>query len=88
MIFLFLSCPFPYYWMCHIAVALLIAVAVWWFLGYRSGLTAGAFFYVGREFTQWESGLPFDLKGLIAPVLSCLLILCLIEIGTYFWGRR
>lgn len=81
-------CPLPFYWMCHIVVALSIAVAVWWFIGYRGGLAAGAFFYVGREFTQWESGLPFDLKGLLAPVLACMLVLCLIEILTFFRGRR
>lgn len=69
-----MTCPFHRYWMCHIAVALLIAAAVWPFLGLKAGLAAGASFYIGREFTQWESGLPFDWKGLVAPVAACLAI--------------
>lgn len=78
-----MTCPFPRYWMCHIAVALLIAIGValvfWLVVGLRSaiymGLTAGATYYIGREITQWESGLPFDWKGLMAPVLVNLAIL-------------
>lgn len=70
-----MTCPLPRYWMCHIAIALLIALAVWPVLGVNAGLTAGATFYIGRELTQWESGLPFDWKGLLAPVLACLAVL-------------
>lgn len=70
-----MTCPLPRYWMCHIAIALLIAVCVWPFLGLNAGFAAGASIYIGREITQWESGLPFDWKGLLAPLLVNLLIL-------------
>ena len=56
-------------------VALLIAAAIWPLLGLNAGLSAGVAFYAGREFTQWESGLPFDWKGILAPFVSCLIIL-------------
>lgn len=67
-------CPFPQYWMCHIAVALTIAAALWPLVGLLGGLAAGTAFYAGREFTQWQSGLPFDWKGLLAPAVTCLII--------------
>lgn len=74
-----MNCPFPRYWMCHAAVALLIAVVLWPFLGLQAGLAAGAAFYAGREFTQWQQGdgpgLPFDWKGLAAPMVACLIVL-------------
>lgn len=70
-----MTCPLPRYWMCHIAIALIIAVCVWPFLGLDAGLAAGATFYTGREITQWESGLGFDWKGLLAPVIACLIVL-------------
>lgn len=67
-------CPLPRYWMCHIAVALLIAVAVWPLLGLNAGLSAGSAFYAGREFTQWEMGVAFDWKGITAPVAACVVV--------------
>lgn len=74
-----MNCPLPRYWMCHAAVALIIALVLWPFLGLQAGLTGGVAFYAGREFTQWEQGdgpgLPFDWKGTAAPALACLLVL-------------
>lgn len=74
-----MNCPFPRYWMCHALVALLIAAALWPLVSLEAGLCAGAFFYVGREFTQWEQGagpgLPFDWLGVLAPVTVCLISL-------------
>lgn len=76
-----MNCPLPRYWQCHALVALLIAVAVWPFLGLQSGLAGGACFYIGREYTQWEQGdgpgLPFDWKGVAAPVAACLTVLAI-----------
>ncbi|MBG1232962.1 hypothetical protein [Aestuariivirga litoralis] len=69
-----LKCPLGRYYICHIAVALIIAVCLWPLFGLDAGLCAGAAFYCGREFTQWQSGLPFDWKGLLAPLLICLAI--------------
>ena len=63
-----LQCPSEYY-ICHAVIALLIAVVLSPILGVSAGLAAGAAFYVGREFTQWTMGLPFDWKGLLSPVL-------------------
>jgi hypothetical protein len=64
--------------MCHAAISLLIASAIWPFMGLPAGLTAGVAFYVGREFTQWEQGggpgLPFDWLGVLAPAAVCLLV--------------
>lgn len=78
-----MTCPLPRYWMCHAVFALVIAVALWPALGLAAGLTAGAFFYIGREFTQWEqgggAGLPFDWPGLLAPVVVCSAVLALTE---------
>jgi hypothetical protein len=70
-----MNCPLPRYYLCHAVVALLIAVAVWPVLGLVAGLSAGTAFYAGREFTQWESGMPFDWKGLLAPFIACLIVL-------------
>jgi len=70
-----MTCPFGQYYICHAVIALIIAVALWPFLGLTAGLAAGASFYVGREYTQWESGLPFDWKGLLAPLVVCLAVL-------------
>lgn len=75
-----MDCPLPRYWMCHAVFALLIAAAIWPLLGLAAGLCAGAFFYVGREYTQWESGLPFDWPGLVAPLAACLLCLALVMV--------
>lgn len=70
-----MNCPLPRYYLCHAVVALLIAAAIWPLLGLNAGLSAGVAFYAGREFTQWESGLPFDWKGILAPFVACLIIL-------------
>lgn len=70
-----MNCPLPRYYLCHAVVALLIAVALWPVLGLVAGLAAGTAFYAGREYTQWESGLPFDWKGLVAPFIACLIVL-------------
>lgn len=70
-----MECPFGRYYFCHALVALAIAAALWWPLGLTAGLAAGGAFYAGREFTQWESGLPFDWKGLAAPLLSVVVVL-------------
>ncbi len=70
-----MNCPLPRYWMCHIVIALAIASVVAPFLGLVAGLAAGVAFYAGREFTQWESGLPFDWKGIAAPFAACLAVL-------------
>lgn len=67
------TCPLPYYF-CHAALTLIIAAALWPFLGLPAGLAAGVAFYAGREFTQWESGLPFDTKGLIAPIVAAVAV--------------
>lgn len=71
------NCPLPRYYACHAVIALLIAAMLWWPLGLTAGLAAGVAFYAGREFTQWESGLPFDWKGLLAPLVACGLVLFL-----------
>ena len=71
-----MTCPLPYY-LCHVVIALGIATVLWPVLGLKAGLAAGAAFYVGREFTQWEGGSPFDWQGLAAPSAACLLILIL-----------
>jgi hypothetical protein len=70
-----MNCPLPRYYACHAVIALLIAAALWWPLGLPAGLSAGTAFYAGREFTQWESGLPFDWKGIAAPLTACLSVL-------------
>jgi hypothetical protein len=57
------------YWAAHALVALGIALVLWWPLGLAAGLASGVAFYAGREFTQWESGLPFDWKGMLAPLI-------------------
>jgi hypothetical protein len=69
-----MTCPFTYY-ICHVVIALAIAAVLWPFLGLPAGLAAGVAFYAGREFTQWEAGLPFDWPGLAAPFLACLAVL-------------
>ena len=66
-----MRCPLPRYYFCHAVIALLIAAVVSPLLGVNAGLVAGVAFYAGREFTQWESGLPFDWKGLLAPITVC-----------------
>lgn len=63
------------YWVLHAMVALTIALVLWPVFGLNAGLTAGAAFYCGREYTQWESNLPFDWNGLAAPLATCLLLL-------------
>lgn len=74
-----MKCPLPYYWMCHIVIALLIAVTLWPVLGIAAGLTGGAMFYVGREFTQWQQGggkgLPLDWPGFLAPMIVCVALI-------------
>ena len=69
-----MNCPLPRYWMCHALVALLIAAILWPLVGLPAGLCAGVAFYAGREFTQWESGLPFDWKGIAAPFIACFVV--------------
>ncbi|HEY7749329.1 MAG TPA: hypothetical protein VH933_11705 [Aestuariivirgaceae bacterium] len=57
--------------MCHIAVAMIIMGAVWALTGNGlAGALAGSFFYVGREFTQWEELKRWDWPGLLAPVAA------------------
>jgi hypothetical protein len=70
-----MNCPLPRYYLCHAVIALIIAAVLAVFIGLTAGLAAGTAFYAGREFTQWESGLPFDWKGLLAPFTACLIIL-------------
>ena len=70
-----MNCPLPKYYLCHAAIVLIITAVVWPFLGLYAGLSAGAAFYVGREYTQWENGSPFDWKGLLAPLVICFIIL-------------
>lgn len=70
-----MNCPLPRYWMCHAVMALLIALFLWPMVSLEAGLAAGTAFYAGREYTQWESGLPFDWKGLLAPFIACLTVL-------------
>lgn len=70
-----MNCPLPRYYFCHAVISLLIACVVWPFIGVQAGLAAGAAFYAGREYTQWEAGLPFDWKGLLAPLAVCLISL-------------
>lgn len=76
-----MNCPLPRYYFCHAAIALLIALSLWPFVGLQAGLLAGVGFYGGREFTQWEQGngpgLPFDWKGIVAPAIACGLVLAL-----------
>lgn len=66
-----MNCPLPRYFACHAVIALIIAAVLWWPLGLTAGLSAGVAFYAGREYTQWESGIPFDWKGIAAPALIC-----------------
>jgi len=79
-----IKCPLPRYWMCHTLIALAIGVVLWPFIGLVAGLAAGAFFYVGREFTQWDQGdgpgLPIDWPGLLAPLLSCIALIAAIKV--------
>lgn len=70
-----MNCPLPRYYACHAVVALLIAACVWPLVSLEAGLAAGTAFYAGREYTQWESGLQFDWKGLLAPFATCLVVL-------------
>jgi phosphatidylserine synthase len=63
------------YWVAHAFLALAIAAALWWPFGLVAGLCAGVAFYAGREHAQWESGLPFDWKGMAAPLAACLAVL-------------
>ena len=70
-----MNCPLPRYYLCHAIVSLAIAAVLWFPLGLSAGLAAGVAFYAGREFTQWEGGLPFDWKGIAAPFVACLVVL-------------
>lgn len=67
-----MNCPFPRYYFCHAVLALVIAIVVGVPIGLEAGLAAGTAFYAGREYTQWESGLPFDWRGIAAPAIACL----------------
>lgn len=62
------TCPLPYY-LCHAIVALIIAAVIWPFFGIYAGLLTGVAFYAGREVVQWQSGLPFDWKGIVSPAV-------------------
>ncbi len=77
-----MNCPLPRYYLCHAVIALIIAAVLWWPLGLNAGLAAGVAFYAGREYTQWESGLPFDWKGITAPLAACLVVF-----GIYLYAR-
>lgn len=76
-----MECPLYRYWVCHAVFSLIIAALLWPVVGLTAGLCAGAFFYVGREFTQWEQGggegLPFDWPGLLSPLIVCSAIVAL-----------
>ena len=78
-----MPCPLPRYWMCHIIVALLIAAAVWPFLGLNAGLAAGATFYIGREVRDREKLGIWDWPGLFAPVVACALVLIVSRVFGY-----
>ena len=78
-----MNCPLPRYYFCHAVISLVIAFAVAPLLGLKAGFAAGAMFYAGREYTQWEAGAPFDWRGLVAPVLTCFLGLALA--GFFAW---
>lgn len=75
-----MNCPLPRYFLCHAVIALLIAAAIWPVLGLVAGLAAGSAFYAGREYTQWEAGLPFDWKGIAAPLMVCLIVLVIYRV--------
>lgn len=75
-----MSCPLPRYYLCHAVIALLIAACLWPLLGLNAGLAAGVAFYAGREYTQWESGLAFDWKGVVVPFVICSLIFITVEL--------
>ncbi len=75
-----MNCPLPRYYLCHAVIALLIAACLWPLLGLNAGLAAGVAFYAGREYTQWESGLPFDWKGIVVPFVICSLIFITVEL--------
>lgn len=77
-----MNCLLPRYYLCHAVIALIIAAALWWPLGLTAGLSAGVAFYVGREYTQWENGLPFDWKGIVAPFIACL-----VAFSIYLYAR-
>ena len=77
-----MNCPLPRYYFCHAVIALIIAAVLWWPIGLTAGLAAGVAFYAGREFTQWESGLPFDWKGIAAPFAACL-----VAFSVYLYAR-
>lgn len=75
--------PIMNYYHKHALVALAIASFIWlclaYFLGNAIALTAGcfsgAFFYIGREYVQFEKYEPeFDWPGLLWPVSTMLLI--------------
>lgn len=75
-----MTCPLPHYSMCHALVALCIAVVLSPLVSIQAALCAGAAFYCGREYTQWESGKPFDWPGLVAPVSVCVGLIVLHEV--------
>jgi hypothetical protein len=77
-----MQCPLPRYYLCHALIALTIGVVLWPFLGLVAGLAAGAAFYAGREYTQWEGGIRFDWRGLLSPLLTCLTIIIMIKVYT------
>lgn len=80
-------CPLPRYWMCHAVVALIIMAVfgfIAWFLPVQfafAGACAGGGFYAGKEFSQWvDQSLMFDWKGLMAPIMACLVAYGLVTI--------
>jgi hypothetical protein len=67
-----IACPLPWYFACHAVITLIIAVLLWPFIGIIGALATGVAFYAGREIAQWQSGLPFDWKGILASVGAAL----------------
>ena len=80
-----MRCPLYRYYLCHVAVAAAVALAIW-LASYLCShpllfacCAAGAAVYVGREHAQWEVFHFMDWRGLWAPVLAMLALVLLAE---------